>query len=378
MAADDRTSGAGAADRTLADLARVGQRLTAAQCLVLLDELVNRYDEEFLATAGPDTVVVTGRWPTVRAGGACDPGGAVHALAVVAWFALTGTVPGEHAVLRRHTVVEVAGPQLGPVLAAAVDPTPLQRCDLPWLAEQLLAARAGGRDASEGPPVPGRHRRRAEPRTERRRGGDRSGRRAAGQTARSVATRWRTAGHRRVLVAAAVAAAATLVVGWLGRDPSAAGAAATSSTVTALPGPVAPTLVPAEVTLDPVVALARLIDARADALVMADSNALSAIEVPESSLWRADRDVIDALAAAGARYAGLSFTVQQAALNSRSAVTAVVCARVGRSAYTVVGPAGDTRHPADSGRPLCYQLAGQGTGWRLTGVLDRADSAAGG
>jgi len=117
------------------------------------------------------------------------------------------------------------------------------------------------------------------------------------------------------------------------------------------------------------VVLGELVAARGRALADRSADGLALADGPGSAQLAHDLDIVAALAEAGQRYVGLSFSVTQAEWLSTGATIAHVRAVVARSAYRVVGP-GDAVHeqPSDAGTPCRYVLVRGEGGWRIADV----------
>lgn len=129
---------------------------------------------------------------------------------------------------------------------------------------------------------------------------------------------------------------------------------------------------------DPQAVVQDLSNRRAAALVAADAQRLTAVDVSASEAWTADAAVIGRLQSDGLRYADLSFTVRTAELVRGGASpdtepgTVVVRVEVDTGAYAVTedgGGRGSTRTvPAVLGKPLDLHLTWTARGWRTTAV----------
>jgi serine/threonine-protein kinase len=122
-------------------------------------------------------------------------------------------------------------------------------------------------------------------------------------------------------------------------------------------------------------------DARTRAIVARDVAALSAVHRTGGPSWASDRQVVEALRAAGTRWEGLrlevagatyvpaSGTTTAAAITATTATTALVRARVGWTAYTVVTDAGArAARAAQEGDLLDFHLVRGAQGWRIESI----------
>jgi serine/threonine protein kinase len=365
--------------------------------------------------------------PEVRLGSEPGDAGDVYALGAVAWFCLTGNgAPDTMMRLDLETVVSHVGPELAPVVAAAIDPEPERRPGAAELARLFYDAvtpepvevvvdvdpaaaltRRLRAQADEGPPSP--------PDRQRHRWSDRLRRPRWASVPRSV--RW----PRPAAVLALVVVPLLAAAGWaFAAQPS--GRPASAPVVTAggsVPGNVAaptpptssrPSTPPAHLaspehppkaashvagTLPdsspgatggseaadallrdaaspssrPEDVLQALSDRRSTALGSRDARALAAVHAPGSPSLVSDQQLVSALVKADTRWEGLRLEVAEARFVSGSPTRAVLRARVDWTAYVVVVD-GRTRtgKPADKGRELDFALARGGDGWRISAI----------
>ena len=301
------------------------------------------------------------------------PAGDVHGLAAVAWYALTGAVPGPAETRVPLTVLAPeVGEDLAQVLEAAISPVPAHRPDAAHLAWVAAGAAGAGQPVHlvpGDPSVPP-----AEMLTHRLR-------------AAAVAAQAEVAPRRRRLVAPAVvvlSSALALGGAWLvsGRllhgadaapgvrapaaaqdpattqDPAPPRAAASAPGATppdapgATPpdapgatspdesgdgasaaGEVAPAPTPVEaapavdVLADPRAGVAALAAARAAAYTAADPSMLTGVDVPGSAAESRDAAVVQTLVASGTRVRGLTFDVRSAEVVEADPATGVATVR---------------------------------------------------
>jgi hypothetical protein len=112
--------------------------------------------------------------------------------------------------------------------------------------------------------------------------------------------------------------------------------------------------------------LTRLVAGRARAWRLGSPDHLTRVFAPGSSALRRDRTDLRRVQDAGARYAGLSFTVTRADVLSLAPDTVRVRAQVQRSAYRIVrdGHPDATAARAESSRTV-FELRWTGRGWRI-------------
>ncbi|HET9632686.1 MAG TPA: serine/threonine-protein kinase [Terrabacter sp.] len=328
--------------------------------------------------------------PEVRLGSpACDASD-VYALGAVAWFCLTGNgAPDTMMRLDPETVVSHVGPELAPVVAAAIDPEPERRPSAAGLARLFYDAvtpepvevvvdvdpaaaltRRLRAQADDGPPsTPG-------PRSARRWSG------------RLVWPRWASLPRslrwpRPAAVSALVVVPLLAAAGWAfagqqpgsstGRSVATASAppsppvAAAATTASAAPDallrdPASPSSRPEDV-------LQALSDRRATVLGARDARALGAVHAPGSPSLVSDQQLVGALVKADTRWEGLHLEVAEARFVSGSPTRAVLRARVDWTAYVVVvGGRTRTGKPADRGRELDFTLERGSQGWRISDI----------
>jgi hypothetical protein len=378
--------------RTLRDWVDSGHTLSELECAALLDELCHG-ELHTVAEGGepgcldPDVVVVAGSTPTVLAGARPDPEGSVGALARIGWFALTGVELETGArPLRRHDVVEVAGPTLGPVLADALGRGPDHALTLEELASAIADALSDVlADVATRPAA----------------GGRRGRHRLPSHGFEPVAPWPRRVPAWTVAAASAVLALVVLVavlVSHRGQPTASAPPAAYGRTLapaTLQPAPRTPTQVvhvttPLAVAGKPPAALAEvlqrdprrvlqdIVTTRTAAVTARVVAQLEGCEVPRSPAWAADQAIIESVLASGESYGSLVLTVRSVTVVSVTGDSAVLDAVVDRSAYVVTSASGTTAaRPAAPGRPLRYELVGTGSGWRLASVAEVRPTAAG-
>ena len=288
--------------------------------------------------------------------------GDVHGLAAVAWYALTGSVPGPAAARVPLTVLAPeVGDDLARTLEAAISPVPAHRPAAADLARAAAAAAAGGgRPVHLVPSDPGAPP--AEMLTHRLRAA------AVAAQAEDGAPR-----HRLVVPAVIVLSCVLALSGaWFvsgrllhggGAPPSATAPAPTASgTATSAPpratdepaaepsprptaaAPPAPTPVQAppapavDLLADPRSGVAALAAARAAAYTAADPSLLGEVDVPGSAAQSRDAAAVASLVESGARVRGLSFDVLSAEVveGEAGADTATVRTTVVTSAHEQV------------------------------------------
>lgn len=269
------------------------------------------------------------------------PAGDVHGLAAVAWYALTGVVPGPAGGrVPLPLLVPDVGADLAQALEAATSPVPAHRPDAAQLGR--VAAASGSGDAVHlVPSDPGAPS--AELLTHRLR-------------AAAVAAQVQEAAPRRRLLRPVLVVVSTLAVlggAWLvsGRllHPGEGAASTASSTPTSSAASPAPSRTPrarattappprsragrtsagaadepatpvptpvavpaADLLADPRAGITALATARAQAYTAADASLLAAVDVPGSEAERRDAAVVRSLLTSGARVRGLAFDVRSA------------------------------------------------------------------
>lgn len=331
--------------------------------------------------------------PEVRLGSQPGDASDVYALGAVAWFCLTGNgAPDTMMRLDLDTVVSHVGPELAPVVAAAIDPEPERRPSAAGLARLFYDAatpepvevvvdvdpaaaltRRLRAQADEGP--------RSTP-------GPRGARRWPG---RLVRPRWASVPRslrwpRPAAVSALVVVPLLAAAGWAfaAQQPgsSAERAPATASAPTSPPAPTesaaattagaAPDALlrdPASASSRPEDVLQALSDRRSTALGSRDAAALAAVHAPGSPSLVSDQQLVGALVKADTRWEGLRLEVAEARFVSGSPTKAVLRARVDWTAYVVVvGGRTRTGRPADKGRELDFTLERGAQGWRISGI----------
>lgn len=344
--------------------------------------------------------------PEVAMGGVPTPASDTFALGALAWFVLTGEVPGP-AVLRGRLGERFAGLPEELVLAVegALRSRPEDRPDVDALAvaifesadPQPLALVRGGDDvslltrriraaarASSGEPgVPtakapkgGRARevmRRQAPTTS-----------GATQVASAVLRGVRTVAPF-VVVLAVMAVVAFGVIAWSGgrddaRAATTAGAAmagegrAQSADAVTDPAPTpGPSASDARMSKDAprtdTVSLVRsLAQARAAAWSSGIAARLIEVDAARSPALARDTEVLAGVQRANQRYVGLTFAVREATYVGESEGVVTVRARIDTGAHVVRGPGGDQRRPAVAAAPVLLDLVHTASGWRVQDV----------
>ena len=404
---------------------------------VLLDlgaaRVAGSADEQVWGTAGFVA-------PEVSAGEPPSDASDVYSLGALAWFCATGNgAPDTMLRLDRDVVSSHVGEELADAIGACIDPDPAQRPTSDALARLFYeAAPAHPVEVVVGTDLASAltHRLRAEARADAPEADSGSDRRRARWPSTAVlssvlssvrvvrvvrgamAARVAPALRRPVAVLVGAAVVAVAAGGWAVASRAGAGAgrplvtgpvgvSATAGTTprpattpgpgptpTAAPGvttrvPPAAESVPEPAALlrsptapaDHAAALLQLLgDARTRALVARDVAALSAVHRTGGPSWIADRQVIESLRSAGARWEGLRLEVatatyvpaveptpgQAAAVGSSSAG---VRARVDWTAYTVVTGAGArAARAAQEGELLDFHLVRGAQGWRIESI----------
>ncbi len=365
--------------------------------------------------------------PTRRA--AFDPGSDVFALAAVAWFALTGRIPGPtderpplalinpevpvtlmHLVEdglspdrdRRPTAYDFAATLLRAATPAPVDLVPAvhpsvlpelltrRRADTAVLAAPVRRAHGGGRPSRRraAPAAPGRR----TPRTADRVPRDSPAPRRRPRNGVPVPSRALLA-----LVAGALAVL-LLTVGLTLTDAQEPAVRAGETGGGEQQGSAGPEVAPAS-TVEPLVALEALVSSRAEAFRAADPALLAGVDVDGSPALAADTDAVRTLADADRRLADLSITIRHAVVLSGQETSAppfrelpavsaappatevsVIRATAALSSYTAVPSTGGSGSSIDQehGRPdpvvagsqeLIFVLWDAGSGWLIHSVL---------
>ncbi len=344
--------------------------------------------------------------PEVFLGAAPTAASDVHALGALAWFCLTGEVPGP-AVLRGRLGQRVPG--VGEDLAAAVEgalrsrpqdrptadalavaifnsaePQPLVLVrggdDVSLLTRRIrAAARAeSAGTASEG----GRVRQPARRSLVARVAGPRGF--AGGLRARVGAPARRVAGAARALlpwlaVVVVVSALTWGLLSWAGtRDGARASTSASSeSTAAARPhedapaaGVVPPDLrtVPDAPHADPVGLVQSLADARARAWSTGVAARLLEVDASRSPALAHDTEVLVGVQQARQRYVGLTFVVRDAEVVTTKDAITTIRTRIDTRAHTVQGPSGEVERPAVTAGPVLLDLVRTDSGWRVHDV----------
>lgn len=362
---------------------------------VLGDLGVARLVGEACAAHGTEGFVA----PEVELGGSPSAASDVYAVGALAWFCLTGTVPGPSAF--RPSLAEAVPGLPGEFQDAVVSCLDIDPARRPTAAEAALAIydsaaaqpirlvagpddvsgltrriRAGAHAADDSRPAgqPGRHgrgrRRDLVPRPKLPRVP------AAAGTLRLGRLPLRATGGLAVVAALAVVA----VLGWP-RLASAWGDASTGSTRSILPTTTrhAAVSTPERATKaqhedvrrgrnTPLLQTKALMASFADARSRVWNNAVALTEVdaPGSAALRTDTALLQRVHQAGQRYAGVRFTVRSAHASSSAATEARVVAEVDTTAYVVLGAHGQAqRRPAVRGAPLTFHLIWTAQGWRI-------------
>ncbi|KGN33151.1 protein kinase [Knoellia sinensis KCTC 19936] len=383
--------------------------------------------ERSLDVAGTDGFVA----PEVAAGGLPSPASDSYGLGALAWFLLTGEVPGP-AALRGRLADRVRGvseplvtavesslatrPEARPgadALAMAffdgAEPTPLVLVrgddDVSLMTRRIRAAARAG--SAQEPTA------RPQSRLGRRPSFDAARRRLPRRTTLVAALR---AVVPFVAVAAVVLGLVAGVLAWSGgredaravtpqgEHPSQAGTAADagrtadvgktadpnktpdagkaadagkagSPTVSTSRG--AGTAAPASSAVltdkesprsNPVGLVRALADARAGAWSSGVAARLTDVDAPGSPALERDTEVLAGVQLARQQYVGLTFTVREATLVSAAKGKATVRARIDTSAHVVRGPAGEQSRPAESAAPVLLDLVHTTHGWRVHDV----------
>ncbi|MER7070818.1 protein kinase [Terrabacter sp. NPDC000476] len=340
--------------------------------------------------------------PELRLGGEPSEASDVYALGALAWFCVTGNgAPDTLQRLDPQTVASHVGPELGPLVAACLDPDPDLRPSAAelarWCWEDVPAEPVEVVLGDDGAAAL-THRLRAQAR-------------ADPPSPRRVARR------RRRWLAPLVAALVLAGLAWaaVAREPGGSAVAPTpgvASSVTATPGlvsvgssvgssggrsaappargspvpraspspvasPVASPVGSPEALLRAVSAPARspedllqvLSDRRATALASRDPAGLAAVDATGSPSEAADRALVSELVRSGLRWQRLRLQVAEATYVGGSSTRAVLRARVDWTAYVVLGSDGSvTTRPADAGERLDFTVVRGAQGWRLRSV----------
>lgn len=302
----------------------------------------------------------------------------VHALGALAWFCLTGEVPGP-AVVRGRLTGRVPG--LPDALVAAVEgamrTAPEQRPDADTLAvaifesaePQPLVLTQGGDDVSlltrriraaarqTSPAAAGEVRVHRLPAVRAR----------AGSAVRRVGPAARTA-LPWVVVATCVTAVALGILSWTGSGDDA-------RATTAAEAPTATHVVKADPRSradaphrDPVGLVQSLADARAQAWATGIAARLVELDAPRSPALARDTEALAGVQQSGQRYVGLGFVVRDATVTSHGGGVVTIRTRIDTRAHVVRGPSGEVRRPAAAAAPVLLDLVHTGSGWRVHDV----------
>lgn len=346
--------------------------------------------------------------PEVALGGEPSPAADVYALGALAWFCLSGVLPGAPGLREPLAascragagadrlvalVEEVVGPdaaarpgadELAWALFDVAEPAPLHLVrgddDVSAVTYRLRAA-AG----DTPPPEPSR---RLALRRVVGRGAQAPGRHARGRRGARVRRPRRRAGLVAGLVAVALALAggAALAGGPRGSGAAHAGRSPAASSPEPVAGPAAAsassgtsgtsgTLTPSDVRQqsdaprrDPTGLLEALATARARAWAEGRAALLDEAEVAGSALHRRDEPGVAALEAAGVRYRGLTYPVSRVRWVSGDAGRAVLTAHLGTSGYVPRGARAGAPVAAQGPRPVLVEVVRTARGWRLADV----------
>ena len=356
-----------------------GRTLTQDQVHALLVELCRLVDADPQQPRLPRPweVLVERTRVGLTAGGRGSPATAVLALVDIAWLALAGPVEKDTP-RRRQRMVDVAGPDLGGLLAdVLLDPaawSPARLGSELQRRQPLPAATATGAQAA------GRHRHAAVPG-------------AVGGSPLTVRAAPQARALRRVLASVGLAVVVTVVLGtvragwYVDAGASGSGGAAPAATqanplrlvpVTSTPSrPPAgqPPALTDPTVRDPRATLAAALATRSDALMSGRLDRIVDAVAPHSTQLAADRDVVEQLNAGHERYDRLAFVVRSAQVARRSDAAVWVSAVVDRSAYLVIDAADrQLTRPSSRGRALLYEMRLVDGRWRLAGVYDNAAS----
>lgn len=342
--------------------------------------------------------------PEVRLGSDPSEASDVYALGALAWFCVTGNgAPDTLQRLDPQTVASHVGPELGPLVAACLDPDPDLRPSAAelarWCWEDVPAEPVEVVLGDDGAAAL-THRLRAQARAEPpppRRAARRRRRWLAPLVAVLVLAGLGWAAVAWSLARPAVApwpGAARSVAGTPGVAPAASSGGRSAAQPT--PGSPVPRASPApspsrspsgspsrspsaspEALLGSASAPARrpedllqaLSDRRAVVLVSRDPTGLAAVDAPGSPSEAADRALVSELVRSGLRWRQLRLQVAEATYVGGSSTRAVLRARVDWTAYVVVESDGSARtRPADAGERLDFTVVRGGQGWRLRSV----------
>ncbi len=352
--------------------------------------------------------------------GSFDPGADVFALSAVAWFALTGRIPGpteERPPLalinpevpvhlmqliedglssrreRRPSADDVARTLLRSATPSPVDLVPAVHTSV---LPELLTSRV-----EPSASAPGLRERMREARGSGARSGPMGRRRISSTSVRE--SRGGRPGPSRSFLALFAAAVAVLLltlglaysIGGGGGEEEATGPGAVDrSPAQASAGPVTPV----DVTSDPLTALSALVALRAEAFTAADPGLLAGVDVEGSPALTADTAAVEALAGAGRTLADLSITVRDAVVlpdADRASIPALEAVRAAEarpatevclvrataalSSYTSVPSRPDEALPregtgvdpvmAAGHQELIFILWDSGEGWRIHSVI---------